>query len=79
MQKHVLVTDLKIGNIFTKEMKVKNREALIVESKPEDEEFIIAKSRVDDSIKKITTKKKMWVTLLHESDALNDGDTGSLF
>lgn len=79
IQKHILVTDLVEGNIFTKQMKINNREALIVESRPIDKEFIVCRSRLDGSIKKISTKKKMHVTLLHEEDNLNDGNTGNLF
>lgn len=78
-QKHILLQELVVGNIFTKEMKIKDREALVVEEIPTDKEYIIVKSRVDGKQKKMSTKRKMWVTLLHESDKVRIEESGGMF
>lgn len=60
-------------------MKIKDREAFIVLEVDKTKHSILCQSRVTNKEVSMKTDKKKYVTLLHEKDILNDGETGNLF
>ena len=79
MQKHILLSELKIGNIFTKKIKTEGREAFIVTEVDKVNRKITCKSRLSGKEVPMKTDKNIHVTLLRENDNRTDGKTGNLF
>lgn len=64
------LSELQPGNVFTRKMVLHNREAFIVEKKPEGKEYLFARSRITNEVKKVSFKNDSFVVVLSETDKL---------
>jgi len=66
MMKQITANHLNVGNIFTKEVKLHNREAFLVKEVPKGKNYKIVESRNTNKTTKMFLGESEWITLLHE-------------